>query len=85
MLFTGPIAGPPDRTRAVSPGHHHPIVEWQASYLTGNGGQVIRDIAIQKGFLPPLEVTWDGRRYTRQFMNEDRLSVTYVCYSEDQR
>jgi hypothetical protein len=83
MIFDEPVAGPPDRTRPVPVGRS-PIVEWQVVYL-GSGGQVVRDMAIRKGALPPLKTQWDGMIYTREFYNEPRLSVTYARYREDQR
>lgn len=83
MIFDGPIAGPPDRTKPAPPGPH-PIVEWQVVYLHEQT-QVIRDIAIPRYSQPPLKTQWNGEMYRRQFMNPERLTVTYVRYAEDQK
>jgi len=83
MIFDGPIAGPPDRTKPVS-GGRHPIVDWQVVYNTDHG-TVVRDMAIQRGFAPPLKTQWDGKMYRRYAYNMDRLSVHYSRCREDDK
>jgi hypothetical protein len=83
MIFNEPIAGPPDRTKPVSGGRHS-IVDWQVVY-NDDERTVVRDMAIQKGFAPPLKAQWDGKMYRRFSYNMERLSVHYTRYREDQQ
>lgn len=77
-IFSEPIAGPPDRTKPVS-GGRHPIVNWQVTYNTYHG-TAVRDMAIPKGFAPPVKTQWDGKMYHRAIFSMERLSVLYVRY-----
>ena len=84
MIFTEPIPGPPDRRQPIATARG-PIEEWHVIYHVANDRTVARDMAVMKGFDPPVKAQWDGVMYTRQFINRERLTATYARYAEDQK
>ena len=83
MIFSEPVAGPPNRNEPVSGGRYC-IINWQATY-TDEGRTIVRDIALPKGRIPPLKAQYDGRVYHRFAYSVDRLSCCYTWYREDQK
>lgn len=63
-------------TGRVNPCNKH-IVDWLATYEIDKDRVLARTMSLPQAIWPPPSATWDGRSYTRAYINTDGFSVYY--------